>query len=588
MQEAEIQGRIRWSSVRIFILSALKQRTRLSMGLCALAIAALSWSVVTQLSGHLADRILEVGATGSSIYSDWLLAVYFCGVLLCLLIMYLGNRYGRMFINETLIRALTDLHDRALSAVLAAPLSFFNQNPSGRIVARFSNDFQNASQSLDRTMATFIYAILAILFSAIAILNAQPLVLLFASPFAFGIYFASRFFGQRARDKQRSAGRAQAAVMAQLNEVGNIGIAVRALRLDEKISLRMERLQSDAAQLALDTLELSNLRSLVQSLLALAVISIALVASANAHSKGQLTVGQAGAVVTLLMVILRNFVLVIELVNTVELGFVSIERMNEYTQLVSEDAMHAERQTLKSQAKSVALLRFDNVSVRYDTNEPPILNNFSAEILSRQMVGIVGRTGAGKSTLISALLRFVPLESGTITLQGLTLSELPAKTARQNIALVPQDPILFVGSLLKNVMPNATADDLQARSLASDVLATVGLSDWLAQLPHGLETQILERGMNLSQGQRQLVCLARALAQSPKLLVLDEATSAVDLETERLVSQALQKIRSTIPILLIAHRPQTIQSCDQVWLLKNGQLAWSGFPLDLPRGEMVE
>jgi ATP-binding cassette subfamily B protein len=190
----------------------------------------------------------------------------------------------------------------------------------------------------------------------------------------------------------------------------------------------------------------------------------------------------------------------------------------------------------------------------------------------KQMVALVGRTGAGKSTLLHALLRFVPLETGRILLNGVELSDVAPRDVRKRIAVVPQEPILFSGHLLNNILPEATSDDVVALQRAEIQLNAVGLGEWFAQLPQRWETPIFERGSNLSQGQRQLVCLARALAQEPELIVLDEATSSVDAETEKLVSHALQNIRNRIPILLIAHRTATIDACDVVWHLEKGKI----------------
>ncbi|MFZ9521054.1 MAG: ABC transporter ATP-binding protein [Silvanigrellaceae bacterium] len=588
MLENEIQGRIRWSSIKLFISSALHHRTPLLAGLVGLTAASGCWSLVTFLSGRLADRILAVGESGQSIQNDGQIALHFAAVLASLLTMYLGNRFGRLCINATLIKSLNELHERAISAVLQSPMAFFNTNPSGRIVARFSNDFHNASQSLDRTMATFIYSLLAIFFSSIAILQTQPIVFLFALPVAFAIFQTSRVLGRKARDKQRSSGRAAASVLAHLAETGNIGVGVRALGLEEKLAQRMDSLQVESSRFALSTIELSNLRAFIQSLLGLMVIAGALVASWWAHERGQISIGQAGAIVTLLMVVLRNFVLVIELINTVELGFVSIERINEYAELPTEEASRTEILAAVPPRFKSSIIAFENVSVVYHPDHLPVLRNLTASMETCRMTGIVGRTGSGKSTLISALLRFVQISEGQIYLKGQNLAALPAREIRKKIALVPQDPILFSGDLFHNIIPGGNMSDDEAKGRALNALNEVGLSDWFGQLPQGLETELIERGLNLSQGQRQLVCLARALALAPELLVLDEATSAMDFESEKIVSAALQKIRVRLPILLIAHRPETIQSCDEVWLLKDGKIAWAGVPAALPAQEKIE
>lgn len=587
MDESLSRGRIRWSSVKLFFWTALRQRLSLALGLGALVIASGCWSALSILSGQLVDHIIHLSRRGVAIHLDTTVFFFFVALLAILTLMYLGNRYGRLLINQSLIKALTGLHDTALHSVLHSPLHFFHSTESGRIVARFANDFQNAAQSFDRTMATFIYSLSAMFFGALTILLKHPVVLAAAAPFALAIFLASRFFGRRAREFQRESSRATSFVMAHLNETLNIGVSSRALGLSERLETRMENLLQQSARWSFVTSEENNTRAFVQSALALAIIAAAFFSLGHGSRNSTISLGEAGAVVTLLMIVLRNFVLVIELVNTIEQGFVSIERMNEFSALPNEEfflsQVSKEAVTKKAdRAVNVALtksifnpthvLSFENVSVRYLGSEALVLDGLNAAMEQKQMVALVGRTGAGKSTLLHALLRFLPLEKGRILLKGVDVSELSLRDVRRRIAVVPQEPILFSGNLLNNILPEATADDSGALERAEAQLTAVGLGDWLSQLPLKWGTPIFERGSNLSQGQRQLVCLARALAQEPELIVLDEATSAVDTETEKMVSHALQKIRHRIPILLIAHRTATIDSCDVVWYLDKGKI----------------
>ena len=589
MFQSEERGRIKWATIDSFFNAARLQRKSLIWGLIALCLASACWSAVSLLSGRLADRILAVARAQGTAHLDFEIRVLFALTTLALLIMYLGNRYGRLLVNQTLIRALTLVHECALASVLNSPLKFFHQTESGRIVSRFSADYLNASQSLDRTMATFLYSILAMFFCIISISLTQPRVLIVAVPFGFGLFFVSRYFGRQARDLQRSASRVSAQCLAHVNETGNLSVSIRALNLSEQMQSRMGSLISEAAHLSMKSSEMSNHRALVQSLFALALISLSFFMLSINYAKGYLTLGEAGAVITLLMVILRNFILVIELLNTMEVGFVSIERLIEFTRLPSEeklfliethpvdDAHDTTKHFVQQQDAKLALqdlfsLQFDHVSVRYSEDGMWVLHNLCGRMVGKKIVGIVGRTGAGKSTLVASLLRFVPLSAGRIFLQGVDLSGISIKEARQKIAFVSQDPILFSGTLLRNIAPNADENDLSARERALQVLDLVGLGEWLRQLSQGLETSLIERGANLSQGQRQLICLARAMSQSPEILVLDEATSAVDTETENMVGSALLRIKTQIPILLIAHRPVTIQLCDEVWRLADGRI----------------
>ncbi|MEY4066474.1 MAG: canalicular multispecific organic anion transporter 1, partial [Pseudomonadota bacterium] len=536
MNESLLRGRIRWSSVKLFFWTALSRRLSLAWGLGALVIASGCWSALSVVSGHLVDRIIALSRLGLAAHLDSIVFLYFVALLAILTLMYLGNRYGRLLINQSLIKALTEMHDKALHAVLQSPLHFFHTTESGRIVARFASDFQNAAQSLDRTMATFIYSLGAMFFGGLTILFKSPFVLAAASPFALGIFLASRFFGRRGREFQRESSRATAFMMAHLNESMNVGIASRALGLSGRLESRMEDLLQQAARWSLVTSEENNTRAFVQSALALSVIAAAFLSLGYWNKSSAISLGEAGAVVTLLMIVLRNFVLVIELVNTIEQGFVSIERMNEFSALPSEE--HLLSQVLNEPVRKnaelavnkikndpnsarVPVLAFENVSVRYLGSDALVLDGLNAVMEQKQMVALVGRTGAGKSTLLHALLRFVPLESGRVLLNGVELSDVAPRDVRKRIAVVPQEPILFSGHLLNNILPEATSDDVVALQRAEIQLNAVGLGEWFAQLPQRWETPIFERGSNLSQGQRQLVCLARALAQEPELIVLD-------------------------------------------------------------------
>ena len=583
--EKLVEGRIQWSSVVRFSRATFQDRSVLALGLGGLAMGAFSWTATSWLAGMLADRILLASRTAADLRSDPLIMTYIGGIFASLFLMYLGNRYGRLWINQSFIRALTRVHNEAIKAVFQTRMNFFNVTSTGRIISRFAGDYLNAGNSFDRVIATFIYSILATVFSATYVLFTQPSMLLLAVPFCVGLFFLSRYFGTQARDTQRLASRSNAFTLGHLSESFSTILAARGLGIVPRLKQRLELLQKEATALNYKTLQLTNWRLLTQSFVALSLVAGSLLYSIELVQKGELTVGQAGSSITLLMLILRNFLLIVELFNTLEVGFTSVERLNEFAELEPEEALAVQGYSAKNQVPpqtEPAILSFRNLQVRYAPHLPWVLSGLSEDIRAHEKIGLVGRTGSGKTTLVQALFRMVDLDPGQLYVDGQDAATMPLSELRNFFGVVPQEPVLFVGTLLENVAPRgANLNSPQLHATVELALARVKLLDWVRSLPAGLYAPVLERGANLSHGQRQLLCLARALAKNPRILILDEATSAVDPDTEQLVDEALQSATQNLTSLIIAHRLSTIEKCDRILLLRDGKILERGTPLEL-------
>nr|WP_275588815.1 ATP-binding cassette domain-containing protein [Croceicoccus hydrothermalis] len=218
-------------------------------------------------------------------------------------------------------------------------------------------------------------------------------------------------------------------------------------------------------------------------------------------------------------------------------------------------------------------MRFDGVVLTYAGAKAPALDGVSLVIPARKLTALVGRTGSGKTTIADLALGLLSTDSGSLTIDGVTLGNDNRRAWREYVSLVPQDPVLFHGSIRENlhlVRPDATDAEMEEALETAHILATI------RRLPHGLDTAVGDRGQMLSGGERQRLALARALLRKPALLVLDEATSALDSVTEAEVVRALADIRHETSILAITHRPALLDVADHVVLLRDGRIVEEG------------
>merc|ERR1719153_1587722 len=284
---------------------------------------------------------------------------------------------------------------------------------------------------------------------------------------------------------------------------------------------------------------------------------------------------QVGLVITYSLNVTQVLNWLVRQTAEVETNIVAVERLQEYS-LVSQEAPWVYPEDRPSQDwPQTGKVTFNSYGLRYREDTPLVVRDITGTVEGGQKVGIVGRTGAGKSTLTVALFRLVESALGSIQIDGKDISKIGLHDLRNKLTIIPQDPVLFSGSLRMNLDPFSTFLDSELWS----ALEKAHLKDFVTSTESGLEHPVSEGGDNLSVGQRQLVCLARALLRKTKVLVLDEATAAVDLETDDLIQATIRREFNKSTVLTIAHRLNTILDSTRVIVLKEGAIA----ELDTPR-----
>jgi ATP-binding cassette subfamily C (CFTR/MRP) protein 4 len=252
----------------------------------------------------------------------------------------------------------------------------------------------------------------------------------------------------------------------------------------------------------------------------------------------------------------------------------STERVLEYVNLAPEQD-EGDASPPGSWCKKGDII-FREVSLRYNPDTPPVLDRVSFAIRCGERIGIVGRTGAGKSSLISVLFRLFDFE-GEVIIDDVNTKSLSLNSLRSNMSIIPQEPVLFLGTLRKNLDPFGEFADLQIWT----ALEEVQLKDVITRLPSGLDSLVLEGGSNFSAGQRQLLCLVRTILRDTRIIVLDEATANVDLRTDELIQSTIRRRFQGCTVLTIAHRLNTIMDSDRILVMDAGHVAAFGRPQDL-------
>jgi ATP-binding cassette subfamily B multidrug efflux pump len=497
--------------------------------------------------------------------------VLLIGVFLLLLIggSFLLNYWEYYLLEKSGQNMMQDIRMELFDRIQGQSIRFFDRNPVGRLVTRATNDIENLNEMFKSVLITVfkdVFLLSGIIVVLVHLNWRLALISFILLPFVFGL---TLFFSRQAREVFREIRKHIATINAFLQERLS-GIRVIQLFVQERSQLKGFKELNRKNYLA----SMRQIRIFAVFMPSMEVFSSVGIGLIIWYGGGkviaeQLTLGSLVAFIGYIQMFFKPIRDISEKYNIMQSAMASMERI---FGLMDQREVIQEPNIPKRPMRAEGHLQFKNVSFSYEEGFP-VLTDVSFEIKPGQIVALVGITGSGKTTIINLLERFYEFEKGTILLDGLDIRERKIGELRSQIGVVMQDVFIFADSIAENI---SLGDKKITRETLQEVSRQVKAYQFIKGLPGGFDHEVKGGGVTISAGQRQLLALSRALARDPILLVLDEATSSVDPETERLIQDSIFTLSRRQTTLIIAHRPSTIQHADRILVMHHGRIVEEG------------
>lgn len=571
------------------------------------------WNIPGWTSQSQSD--MQVATTSSQVDAGYYLGVYaVLGVAYMFITLF---REGVLFSGS--IGASKRIHRQLMESITRAKFRFFDATPLGQIMNRFSKDIEAIDQEVAPVAVGFVHCLFSII-TIIILISAITPGFLIAGFFITILYFLiGRFYISSSRDLKRLESIQRSPLYQQFGETMSGTTTIRAYG-DERRFIRENLNKINTHSRPFIYLWAAN-RWLAFRVDVVGALVSFFAGAFVVTSVGRIDAGAAGLAMTYAVTFTENVLWFVRLYSSNEQNMNSVERIKEYLDVDQEAALIVDDNRPAANWPSKGSVEFIGYTTRYRSDFDPVLKNITFKILSGEKVGVVGRTGAGKSSLALALFRALEAEQGKILIDDVDIGLIGLQDLRENIVMVPQDPTLFTGTIRTNLDPfglftdeeiftalrgvqlingpsatnsrpetpvqtlrkNGTDSPANKHSPASSTTAGASVTDTSAlenkNIFRNLSSTVAESGSNLSQGQRQLLCLARALLKAPKVLLMDEATASIDYATDARIQDTIREIKNTT--VTIAHRLQTIIDYDKVLVLDKGEIVEFGDPFDL-------
>ncbi len=502
--------------------------------------------------------------------------------------------YFRIKFSRISSRAVSSLYDETTLRVSRAPMSFFDRNPVGRIMTRFSSDYGNIFRLFGGPLAEFFSIVFDLIALVILLTVVHSSLFILMAIYAAANILVYKLNRNKLREARRTLSSQRGPSLAHFAETAQGAISIRLFEKEPLFQARFAYLDKMYLESKRKTVALVLSYVFQMNFLSTLWFLVVGFYSWWGLRQGFMSVGDVGVSLGLILFSFNAVQMFFEWLTQLEEGFVGVERMDDYLRRPLEAHMklpstaiyktghpqdtRQEEEKRKKTEFSNFDIKFQNVSFQYSEGHDWVFKNFNLVIPQGQKLGIIGRTGSGKSSLLQILSHLYPLAEGSVAI-GSNDPNLNGdlQSLRKSVAYLPQDPVIFKATLRDNLDLEKTYTDQEL----IQALLKVGLGPWFDSLNQDLDYELQEKGKNLSLGEKQLLGLARCLLQKAPIFVLDEATSALDPVTEKIVLSVLRQEYKGKTLLFVAHRTQTLGICDEILWLEKGKVKLKGRAQDV-------
>jgi ATP-binding cassette, subfamily C (CFTR/MRP), member 1 len=543
-----------------------------SLGSFALVLIILSLAAVN-VGGVGTDWFLGLWSTDSlSKPVGFYIGIYAAiigGTILVSLICNIAWAYGG-------ITAASSFHHQMLKRVLRAPSSFFDTTPLGRILNRFSTDVATVDATLPGSFSSYVSMASRILSTVIVQAIILPFTLIGSIPIGFCYAIVQSFYRNSSRELKRLDATSKSPIYAHISETLSGLTTIRAYGSETRFQVTCEK-RIDTNNQAVFIANMIN-RWLGLRLDWIGAFLVGATGIVAVLTAGQISAGLIGLAISYALSVTGMLNWMVRGSTETETHLASVERIQHYSTIPIERPAIIDTHRPSQDWPQNGSISFKNLTARYRPELEPVLKDITFDVKPGSKIGVCGRTGSGKSSLMLTLFRILEADSGSIIIDDVDISTIGLDDLRSKLAIIPQDPTLFAGSLRYNLDPLDQCTDEELTLALNKIEGLKTAADTLG----GLTGKVTEGGENLSVGQRQLVCLCRALLRQAKVLILDEATASVDSKTDEMIQKLLRSddFKNTT-VLVIAHRINTISDCDSVLVLEQGKVLEFGNPKQL-------